>query len=141
MCSDFHFIKISFAMKIAQTFLETKNNCFSLFSPSQLHILTKSWLFYYFPRYFHKKLQNALGDLFLFVSQESVRYQGTGDDLGLLFPEALTKSAGLRKVREAHLAQSSVQRPNPEAFHVRRSPGAISFSGCSWYFLLPQFLS
>lgn len=118
MCGDFHFIKISFAVKTAQTFLETKNNCSPLFSPSQLRILPKSWLFYYFPRYFHKELQNALGDLFLFVSQESVLYVGIGDDLGLSFAEVLTKSKVSGKFWKPFLLRAAL-RVNPGSFRAR----------------------
>lgn len=59
-------------MKIAHTFLETKKNCFSLFSLSQLPILTKSWLVYHFPKYFQKELLNTLQDLFVCVCHKNV---------------------------------------------------------------------
>lgn len=96
--SDFHFIKISFAMKIAQTFLETKSDCFLLFSTLQLHILTKTWLFW-FTKYFPKKLQNPLKAYFyLAMSEESHLYLGIGDDLGHLFTKAVIKSASLGQV-------------------------------------------
>lgn len=106
-------------MKIAQTFLETKSNCFLLFSTSQLHILTKSWRFW-FTKYFPKKLQNPMKAYFyLSMSKESHLYLGIGDDLGHLFTKAIIKSANLGKVQDAHIAESSAQRPNPETFHVR----------------------
>lgn len=70
--SDFHVIKISFATKIAHTFLETKKNFFSLFSLSQLVILTKSWLVYHFPKYFQKEWLNTLEDLFVCVCHKNV---------------------------------------------------------------------
>lgn len=66
--SDFHVIEISFATKIAHT----KKNCFSLFSLSQLPILTESWLVYHFPKNFQKQWLNTLEDLLVCVCHKNV---------------------------------------------------------------------
>lgn len=93
---------------------------------------------------FNRKLQSPPEGLFLgiCVCRKKVTHLRTlVITFDGLFVEAVADPAILGQGRDAHLAQSSVQRPNPELFHVRNSHEAITSMGWSWDFLLLYFLS
>lgn len=126
-------------MNIPQTFIETKSSRFPLFSPSQLHILSKTWPIYYFPKYFQYTIAECLWRLVL--SCLSMPWDGqpsldTGDVFWPLVMEAIVDTASLGKVRDTYLAQSSAETPQTQWLHVRRSREAATFIGWSWGWLL-----